>query len=112
MSVRVKTTLNTTANRLRTSVGIVLLVATSLAAGTARAADPGTIAYTQSCDGQSLTLTVTATGEQPYEILQFSLLVDPPVTWPPPRNRSRAMRTLSRRPHSAGCRRRTERPTS
>jgi len=78
MSVRAKTTLNTTANRLRTSVGIVLLVAASLAAGTARAADPGTIAYTQSCDGQSVTLTVAATGEQPYEILQFSLLVNPP----------------------------------
>src|SRR5712691_12360438 len=77
MSVRAKTTLNTTANRLRASVGIVLLVAASSAAGTARAADPGTIAYTQSCDGQSVTLRVTATGEQPYEILQFSLLVEP-----------------------------------
>jgi hypothetical protein len=74
MSIRAKTTLNTTANRLRTSVGIVLLVAASLAAGTARAADPGTIAYTQSCDGQSVTLVVTATGYTPYETLQ--LVVD------------------------------------
>jgi hypothetical protein len=72
------TALKTTASRFVTSVGIVLLVALSLAAGSARAVQDGFIAYTQSCDGRYVTLTVTAAGQQPYESMTFSLYLSGP----------------------------------
>jgi hypothetical protein len=70
--------MKTATAQLLTGVAVVLLAVLSLAAGGARAGESGTITYRQGCDGQSVMLTITATGYTPYETLQISVLSSTP----------------------------------